>query len=119
MYLYRNSNLPSPEALSPDIEEGGVNRRPLQALFLLLWGGAPPATGPGAILRQNLRTALQGWSLGKLKPSAVAIGRPIGHISMTKRRQDSAVERSPFSPFMEFPHCSAGKNYLQITIVLG
>ena len=28
-------NLPSLEALSPDIEEGTLNRRPLQALFLL------------------------------------------------------------------------------------
>ena len=45
----RARNLPIPNALSPDIEEGAVNRRPLQALFLLPWGGAPPATVPGAI----------------------------------------------------------------------
>ena len=31
------------------IEEGAVNRSPLQALFLLHRGGAWPATGPGAI----------------------------------------------------------------------
>ena len=41
--------LPNPEALGPDIEEGVVNQRPLQALFLLPWGGAGPATVPGAI----------------------------------------------------------------------
>ena len=40
---------PNPETLGPDIEEGAVNRIPLQALFLLPWGGAGPATGPGAI----------------------------------------------------------------------
>ena len=41
--------LPNTEALGPEIEEGGVNRGPLQALFLLPRGGAGPATGPGAI----------------------------------------------------------------------
>ena len=34
--------LPNPEALGPDIEEGAVNRHPLQVLFLLL----EVATGP-------------------------------------------------------------------------
>ena len=34
------------EALGPYIEEGAVNRRPLQALFLLPWGGAGPAPAP-------------------------------------------------------------------------
>ena len=47
--------LPNPEALGPEIEEGAVNRRPLQALFPLPRGGAGPAAGPGAILLQ-LRT---------------------------------------------------------------
>ena len=41
--------LPNPAALGPYIEEGAVNRGPLQALFLLPWGGARPSTGPGAI----------------------------------------------------------------------
>ena len=41
--------LPNPEVLGPEIEEGAVNRRSLQALFLLPRGGARPATGPGAI----------------------------------------------------------------------
>ena len=41
--------LPNPEALGPEIEEDAVNRRPLKALFLLPWGGARPATGPGSI----------------------------------------------------------------------
>ena len=41
--------LPNPEALVPEIEEGAVNQLPLQALFLLPWGGARPATGLGAI----------------------------------------------------------------------
>ena len=44
--------LPNPEALGPDIEEGAVNRRPLQALFPLPWGGAGSAAGTGAILLQ-------------------------------------------------------------------
>ena len=44
--------LPNPEALVPEIEEGAVNRRLLQALFLLPWGGARTATGPGAIYPQ-------------------------------------------------------------------
>ena len=35
---------PNPEALCPEIEEGVVNGRPLQALFLLPQGGAGPAT---------------------------------------------------------------------------
>ena len=38
--------LPNPEALGPYIEEGAVNQRPLQALFLLPRGGAGPATAP-------------------------------------------------------------------------
>ena len=42
--------LPNPEALGPEIEEGAVNRRPLQALFPLPRGGAGSAAGPGAIL---------------------------------------------------------------------
>ena len=41
--------LPNPEALGPEIEKGAFKQRPLQALFLLPWGGARPATGPGAI----------------------------------------------------------------------
>ena len=44
--------LQNPEALVPEIEEGAVNRRLLQALFLLPWGGARTATGPGAIYPQ-------------------------------------------------------------------
>ena len=44
--------LPNPEALGPEIEEGAVNRRPLQALFPLHRGGAGSAAGPGAILLQ-------------------------------------------------------------------
>ena len=47
--------LPNLEALGPEIEEGAVNQRPLQALFPLPRGGAGPAAGPGAILLQ-LRT---------------------------------------------------------------
>ena len=39
----------NPGALGPDIKEVTVNRRPLQALLLLPWSGARPATGPGAI----------------------------------------------------------------------
>ena len=42
-------NLPSPIALSTEIEEGTDNQRPLRALFLIPWGGTRPATGPGAI----------------------------------------------------------------------
>ena len=45
----RVHTLPNPEALGPDIEEGKVNLRPLQALFLFPWGGSEPATGSGAI----------------------------------------------------------------------
>ena len=45
--------LPNPEALIPEIEEGAVNRRPLQALFPLPRGGAGPAAGPSAILLQS------------------------------------------------------------------
>ena len=45
--------LPNPEAIGPEIEEGEVNQRPLQAFFPLLWGGAGSAAGPGAILLQR------------------------------------------------------------------
>ena len=45
--------LPNPEALGPEIEEGAVNRRPLQALFPLPRGGAGPAAGPSDILLQS------------------------------------------------------------------
>ena len=38
--------LPNPEVLDPYIEEGAVNRRSLQALFLLPRGGAGPAKAP-------------------------------------------------------------------------
>ena len=41
--------LPNPAALGPEIEEGAVNRSPLQALLLLPRGDARPATGQGAI----------------------------------------------------------------------
>ena len=44
--------LPNTEALDPDIEEGAVNRRPLQALFPLPRGGSGSSAGPGAILLQ-------------------------------------------------------------------
>ena len=49
--------LPNPEALGPDIEEGAVNRRSLQALFPLPKGGAWPAAGPGAMLLQSTNYA--------------------------------------------------------------
>ena len=50
---YRHARtLKNPEALGPEIEEGAVNQRPLQALFPLPWGGAGSAAGPGAILLQ-------------------------------------------------------------------
>ena len=49
--------LPNTEALGPEIEEGAVNRRPLQELFPLPWGGARPAAGPGAILLQSTNYA--------------------------------------------------------------
>ena len=42
----RARTLPNQEALGPEIEEGAVNRRPLQVLFLLPQGGAGPATAP-------------------------------------------------------------------------
>ena len=42
-------NLSSPEALIPEIEEGMVNQRTLQALFVLTREGAWTATGLGAI----------------------------------------------------------------------
>ena len=42
--------LPNSADLGPEIEEGAVNRHPLQVLFLLPRGGARPATIPGAIL---------------------------------------------------------------------
>ena len=35
--------------LKTPVEEDAFNRRPLQALFLLPWGGAGTATGPSAI----------------------------------------------------------------------
>ena len=69
--------LPNPEALGPDIEEGAVNQRPLQALFLLPWGGARPTAGPGAILLQPTNYVRGVGLLRKLRPSAVAIGCPI------------------------------------------
>ena len=53
-------NLPSPEAFSPDIEEGAVNWRPLQVLFLLGEAHGPlPTRAPS---RYNLRNTLEGWS---------------------------------------------------------
>ena len=54
--------LPNPEALGPVIEEGAVNRRPLQALFLLLRGGASPAT---ALAPFSYRLLLR-WKGGQL-----------------------------------------------------
>ena len=91
-------NLPSPEALSPNIEEGVVNRRPLQALFLLPQGGARPATGPGAISIKPTDYA-RGLVFSEIsRLSAVAIGRPIGRGLTTKQIQDHTVIRPSFSP---------------------
>ena len=101
--------LPNPEALGPEIEEGSVNRYPLQALFLLPWGGSRPATGPGAILIQptdNVRGVGLPW---KLRPSAVAIRRPIGHGLATKQRQDNIVRRLSFPSSGVIPHDVASK----------
>ena len=42
-------NLPSTDAIGPEIDEGEFNRRPLQATFLILQGGARPATFLAAI----------------------------------------------------------------------
>ena len=46
--------LPNTEALGPEIEEGVVNRRPLQASLLLPRGSARPDTFPVAILIQPM-----------------------------------------------------------------
>ena len=54
-------NLPSPEAVIPDIGEGAVNRRSLQELLFLPLGGARPATVPGAISIQPT-DYVRGWS---------------------------------------------------------
>ena len=51
--------LPNPEALGPEIEEGAVNRGHFQALLLLPWGGARPATAP-APSSYRLQTTLEG-----------------------------------------------------------
>ena len=45
--------LPNTAALGPEIEEGAVNRHPLQVLIPLPRDGAWPAVGPGAILLQS------------------------------------------------------------------
>ena len=54
-------NLPSPEVLSPYIEEGAVTQRPLQALLLFPWGVAWPPTGPGDISIHPTEY-VRGWS---------------------------------------------------------
>ena len=51
--------LPNPEALGPEIEEGAVNRRPLQALVLLHRGDDGPDTSP-APSSYILHTTLEG-----------------------------------------------------------
>ena len=51
--------LPNPEVIGPQIEEGVVNRRPLQALLLLSRGRAGPATAP-APYSYRLRTTWEG-----------------------------------------------------------
>ena len=61
-------------------------------------GEAPGPLPTQAASRQNLQTMLQGWSLRKLRPPDVPIGRPIVHGLTTKQRRDSAIKRYPFSP---------------------
>ena len=81
--------LTNTEALVPEIEESAVNRRPLQALFLLLWGGAQPATGPGAIQLQ-ITCYVGGVGHPKISSTpAVAIRRLIGHGEATSQRQET------------------------------
>ena len=108
-------NLPSPEALSPEIEVGAVKRRPLQLLFLLPLGGARPATGPGAISSQNLRNMLQWLVSWKIKA--------IGHRHQTpdqprldKKNKDktATLDAPPLYHFREGPRCSSSGNHLQI-----
>ena len=91
-------NLTSPKALILDIEEGAVNRRPLQELVLLRQGGARPDTGPGAISIKPTDYA-RGLVFSEIsRLSAVAIGRPIGRGLTTKQIQDHTVIRPSFSP---------------------
>ena len=90
----RARTLPNPEALGPEIEEGAVNRRPLQALFLLPRGGARPATGPGAIYLQSTY-----YLVGVSKPKisrmlAVAIRCSIGRGELTIQRRETLTVAS-------------------------
>ena len=91
--------LPNTEALGPDIEEGAVNRLPLQATFLLPQGGALLATGPSAISLQPTDYVRGVGLLRMLRLSASAIRRPIGHGLTTKQRRYDTVRRtsSPLS----------------------
>ena len=88
----RASNLPSPETLGPEIEEGAVNRRPLQALFLLPRGGTRPVTvrcaisNPSYVLNQRV---------GLLRKSK-AVGR--GHQTPDRPRFDDKKTRRLFVP---------------------
>ena len=74
----RARKLPSPEALSSDIEEGAVNRSPLQVLFFILLGVGWTATGLGAILIQPMDYARGLVFSGISRPLAVPIGLLIG-----------------------------------------
>ena len=90
-------NLPSPEALSPDIEKCAVNQHPLQALFLLPRGGSRTGTGPGTISIKPTDYTRGVGLLWNSRPLAVAIGRLIVHGSTKKRRRNHTVQRPYFS----------------------
>ena len=74
MRAHRHAHiLPNPEELGPEIEESAIIQHPLQALFLLPWGGAGPATA----LSPSSYILLLRWKGGKLTP-----------ISKNSRRRD-------------------------------
>ena len=100
--------LPNPEALGPEIEEGAVNRRPLQALFFLPQGGSLPAAVPGAISIRPTDYVRGVGLLRKLRPSAVAIGRLIGRGLATKKRRDDTIRRTYSPPSGVIPHSGSG-----------
>ena len=64
---------PNTESLGPDIEEGTIRRRPLQALFLLPQGSARPAAAPGTISLHPTDYVIGVGLLRKLRPLSVAI----------------------------------------------
>ena len=99
--------LPNPEALGPEIEEGAVNQRPLQALLHLTRGGAGPAMAP-APSSYRLPTTLEGCQTN----SNLQEQPPLGSAARSSvRKWQDKSKRQSLSPLSLPPSDDYSQSY--------